>query len=288
MALLLKRLGRRIARELDNMRPKSIAWKAKCRKGTLQPIITPLGNKLKVRIWTQDVIGRNIYVHGCFEPEMYRFVSHFLKPGMVFIDAGTNLGQYTVLAAQQVGATGHVHSFEPNPRMFGELQFNVGLNNFQERCILNELALSDSCGMAKLSRYEQGKEVYGSLGTHKREGGEIVGYDEVEMTTLDAYIEERSLSHVDLIKMDIEGAELPALKGTRKLLSRPSPPTIAIEVADENTKGFGYKATDIWDYLESFRYEMFLIDRKGRTINKADKPADFIKAQNLVAKKIAA
>ena len=106
MISLIRRLGRRIAREIYRVHPRAIAWDKKCRKITTHPIITNLGDDLKIRIWTHDVIGRDIYIYGYFEPDMCLFVSNFLKSGMTFIDAGANLGQYTLLAGQKVGPGG--------------------------------------------------------------------------------------------------------------------------------------------------------------------------------------
>ncbi len=283
MTKLVRRLHGRIVREFDRLHPRAIAWNLKYRGVPARRIITLLGDSLKVRIWSHDIIARSIYVHRYFEPALCRFATNFLKPGMVFIDAGANLGQYTLLAAQRVGLGGAVHSFEPNLRMFGELKFNVQLNGLQDTCVLNQLALSDKPGVAMLSRYTLGKEVFGSLGDPKRYPSEIIGYDEVRVSTLDAYIAEKGISHVDLIKMDIEGAELPALRGGRELLSRPDSPALVIEIADENTSGFGYKGVEIWSHLESLSYRLYNVGRKGQIGERAVKPADFAKAQNLVA-----
>jgi len=220
-----------------------------------------------------------------FEPAECKLVMKFLKPGMVFFDVGANLGQYTLLAAQRVGIEGQVHSFEPSPRMFAELEFNVALNNFTDICVLNRVAVSDKPGTAKLSRYEPGKEVFGSLGSHTRKEGAIIGYYDIETITLDEYVVKTGISHIDLIKMDIEGAEFLALRGGERILSGTEAPAIILEMADINTVGFGYKATKIWDYLEMLGYRMYCIDKHGRISGLAKQPLDFSKAQNLMALK---
>jgi FkbM family methyltransferase len=237
-------------------------------------------------VYPNDIIGRAIYLNGMFEIAECRFVMSFLKPGMVFFDIGANLGQYTLLAAQQVGPTGKVHSFEPSDRMFKELTFNVTLNNFDDICRLNNLAISDTIGTARLSCRQAGAEVFGSLGDQDWvDGYPVTGYKDVQTFTLDEYMRQQDIEHVDLIKMDIEGAELPALRGGQQLLSEPQAPAIVLEMADVNTEGFGYKAMETWDYLLTMGYQMYRFDHDGRICGLADRPMDFTVSQNLVASK---
>jgi FkbM family methyltransferase len=258
-------------------------WRYIKKKSPNKAIITRLGKDLKVRIYAHDIIGKDIYIKGIFEKAECMFVTGFLKPGMTFFDIGANLGQYTLLGAKQVGSNGQVHSFEPSSRMFSELNFNVSLNGLSNVSHLNNVAVSDREGIARLSKYEAGGEVFGSLGNQNWAGKSIIGHEEVKTITLNGYIKEHNISHVDLIKIDIEGAELLALRGAQQLLSRADAPAIVLEMADITTDGFGYKALEIWDYLESFGYRMYCFNNKGDISGQAERPGDFVKAQNLVA-----
>jgi len=276
-----------VGRTLHGLHPRSIAWEIKHARGSVHPIITPLGwdGHLKVRIYSTDLVGKTIYQRRVMEPREVLLITRFLRPGMSFFDFGANFGQYTVLAAQRVGAAGSVHSFEPSSRMFQELSFNVALNKLEGRCTLNQVALSDTLGSAKLSRYETGAEVFGSLGTHHRRESSPIGFEEVATTTLDAYVAEHGIRRVDLIKMDIEGAELLALRGGEGLLRRPDAPAIVLEMADVNTVGFGYHAVDTWDFLESMGYQMFSFKNRRATLVRALRPRDFQAYQDLLAVK---
>jgi FkbM family methyltransferase len=250
-----------------------------------KPLIAALGADLKVRIYPKDVLGRYIYIDGVFERDCWNFVKRFLQPDMVVFDLGANFGQYTLLAARCVGEHGRVHSFEPSHRIFGELQFNVELNGLSERCTLNRLAVSDAAGVARLSRYEEGAEVYGSLGSHRRSEATVIGYEEVQTIRLDDYIAEKKIDHVDFIKMDIEGAELLALKGAERLL-RDHAPTILLEMADINTDGFGYKAVEIWDFLTALGYQIHDLSGNGSTPGRMERPLAFRGTSNVVAIKM--
>lgn len=285
MALSLYRRTRcLVGRTLYWLHPRVFMWRHICKQNPNEPMITRLANGLKVRIYPYDVDGKGIYVYGMSEKAEYRFITKFLKQGMVFFDIGANLGQYTLLGAQSVGSNGQVHSFEPSGRIFNELKFNVALNDLPDICVLNNVAVSDKEGTAKLSKYEEGAEVYGSLGNQDRASRSlIIGYEEVRTITLDGYIKEHNISRIDLVKMDIEGAELLALRGADELLRRPDAPTLVVEMADINTEGFGYKAMEIWDHLENFGYRMYYINKRGNLCGEARRPLNFVVPQNLVA-----
>jgi FkbM family methyltransferase len=265
--------------------PKALMWDYLRKYRPAEPLVTALGEDLKVRIYPKDVLGRYIYIDGVFERDCWNFVKGFLRPGMVVFDLGANLGQYTLLAARSVGEQGRVHSFEPSHRIFGELQFNVQLNGLSERCTLNRLAVSDVAGVARLSRYEEGAEVYGSLGTHQRSEAAIVGHEEVQTIRLDDYCETNGIDHIDFMKMDVEGAELLALRGAGELLARKNAPTILLEMGDLNTVGFGYKSTDLWGYLEHLGYRMYSLGTRGDSLQEAKQPPNFRSTLNLVASK---
>ena len=286
MPLIVSRAVRSLKRRVRyNLHPRAIVWRYWRKHCPNKPIITRLGKDLKVRVYPHDVIGERIYIDGVFEPDCWNFVGRFLKEGMVVFDLGANLGQYTLLAAKCVGRKGRVYSFEPSSRMFGELEFNVRLNGLLDVCVLNRAAVSDATGMARLSRYEEGAEVFGSIGSHKRKEASIIGYEEVRTITLDDYIKDTGINRVDFMKIDIEGAELLALRGARNLLSRSDSPAILLEVEDVNTSGFGYKAIEIWDYLRSLGYRMYSFERFRSRLEIVERPEESSLSRNLVAMK---
>ncbi len=266
--------------------PRALLWWYYQKRCPAKPLIASLRADLKVRIHPQDVIGRYIYIDGVFETIESEFVRSLLQSGMTVFDLGANIGQYTLLAARSVGPTGKVHSFEPSRRMFDELCFNVGLNDMSQICVLNHVAISDRRGHALLSRHAPGEEVFGSLAPpHRSMDRSVVGYEEVETTTLDEYVRENGISHVDFMKVDIEGAELLALQGARQLLSGRDGPTILVELADVTAQSFGHHALDLWDFLSDFGYRMYWPGAVERGLRAMERPCDFSVAANVVARK---
>ncbi|MBK8793865.1 MAG: FkbM family methyltransferase [Holophaga sp.] len=85
---------------------------------------------LKIQINRNAYLGSLLYWHGGHAQEESAYFKLFLKPGMVVVDAGANFGELTLIAAKQVGPTGHVYSFEPVPSIFQVLNRNIVANGF--------------------------------------------------------------------------------------------------------------------------------------------------------------
>src|SRR5205823_143519 len=90
--------------------------------------VARLANGMDIEIDALDTIGKHILKTGCYEHDTFHFLCRILRPGMVFLDIGANIGQYTLLASQRVGPVGDVHAFEPHPTLFDVLVRNVDRN----------------------------------------------------------------------------------------------------------------------------------------------------------------
>lgn len=222
----------------------------------------PLGG-LRIHVYPMDVLAKPIFM-GSFEPEVGRFLIAFLRPGMVCIDIGANIGVFTLLMAELVGFGGQLHAFEPGPSEFEQLKANVALNSLTN-VTLNPVAVCAENGDAKLTVCGEGWGAFNTLGQVSHPGVRAdVKRDilKVPTVTLDSYIRDHDINRIDLVKVDVEGAELMVLQGARALLDQAIAPTWAIEVADATTKGLGYPAKAICDYLSSYGYTLYCTDRK--------------------------
>ena len=155
----------------------------------------------------------NVGVAGVYEPHITSLFRKVLRPGMTVIDVGTNAGWFTLLSARRVGPAGKVFSFEPEPSNVAALRENVQLNGFQNVSVYN-VALFDSEGEMALS-LSPTASAWHSMVLH-------VGEDSIKVRTvcLDGVMRQANVDHVDLLKVDVEGAEPNVLLGARETLAR--------------------------------------------------------------------
>ena len=142
-----------------------------------------------------------------------------LKPGMVVVDVGANVGYFSLLAAELVGSSGKVYAFEPEPGNHGVLQKNIEINSLSNIQV-EEMAVSDNSGVADffLSELDSGSHsLFGDAARGIRESVQVT------TTTLDAFLEAEGWPNIDLVKIDVEGAEDLVFDGARNLLATEKP-----------------------------------------------------------------
>ncbi|MDN2578969.1 FkbM family methyltransferase [Aquibium sp. ELW1220] len=135
-----------------------------------------------------------------------------LNPGDTFVDAGANIGFYSVVAASQVAPSGSVIAIEMMKQTAELLRRNIELNNASSVSVV-ENALADRGGEALFASMPSGN--FGQASLQSSQGDE---HFEVLTNTLDAVLAD--VPYIKLLKMDLEGAELSALKGALKVLDR--------------------------------------------------------------------
>jgi len=159
-----------------------------------------------------------------------------------------------MIASVCVGDSGAVHSFEPHPAVFSRLHMTVKTGNFKN-VKLNKLLLSDRAERMSffLNPYGPSSSVSSSY-TPTSELVEI----KCDATTLDQYWRSQSESPIDLIKLDVEGYELPVLRGALDLL-KSYKPLLILEIA--NTEGreeaFGYTLDELLSLLSELGYTFY-------------------------------
>jgi FkbM family methyltransferase len=153
-----------------------------------------------------------------YEPQTVECFVRTLGPGHVFVDVGANHGYFTMLAAFLVGDTGRVVAFEPNPKVFRQLQVHAALNHVEARVSLLPLALAESPGEARLYLSQEDSNTgLSSLapGAEALALGSLSEADTiiVQLNTFDRWLASSGLDHVDLVKIDVEGSESRVLAG---------------------------------------------------------------------------
>src|SRR6266436_10400822 len=142
-----------------------------------------------------------------YEPEL-AYLERALSPGNTFVDVGANLGIYTLVASRIVGPSGRVIAFEPSVQSLPLLQKNIMLNSLTNVTAF-PVALSEKAGRVRL--YHAGSCPSGnSLGHHPSFPG---GFETVLAESLDDVLQRIPAGRVDVIKMDVQGAEELVLRG---------------------------------------------------------------------------
>lgn len=216
------------------------------------------------------VITPTISSTGMWEPaETAEFLQR-LKPGDTFVDAGANIGYYTVIGSRLVGRTGKVYAFEPEPKTFETLKKNVRLNGLTN-VVLEQKALSNQKGVIKLFINDENK------GDHRiyQPEGESRPSVEVEAVRLDEYCKGIG-RRIDVVKMDTQGADGLILEGMTGLLEgRTDGPTIFMEFWPYGLKGMGTDHAALVKMLQSYHYRFYDFNNSNVKVGltRAD-PAD--------------
>jgi len=250
-----------------------------------------LRTRNRVSLWApKGGAGALIYYQGATEPDTMEFFRRVLKPGMVFVDVGAHLGEYTVLAATILGRSGYVHAFEPRPDIFELLTRNIQLNHCRNVTV-RPFALWHENGWCEFEvTPEPSVSAIRSVAPIRR-GAKII---KVRAVTLDDYFARIPTCRPDLIKIDVEGAELHVLRGARSVLDRSAveAPKLIVEYEPPNQARFGYSFTDVFAFLAGLGYNLYGWQR-GRLVrvHKCGEDLVYVDASpvspsNLIAAKV--
>jgi FkbM family methyltransferase len=160
-----------------------------------------------------------------YEPRTTECLVQHLKSGSVFVDVGANHGYFTSLAAALVGATGRVVAFEPNPLVFEQLRTHVRLNAFESRVTAIQAALADvpdDDGRLFVSQVQSNSGLsslapaLSQLDSGSLSPAHVVP---VRIDTFDRWFQSSGIDRVDLVKIDVEGAQDRVAAGMVRTLS---------------------------------------------------------------------
>ena len=196
---------------------------------------------------------QRIMLAGCFERREYALVGILLQPGDVFIDGGANCGLYSCLAMSVIGR-GRVYAFEPDPRVFPQLQAQAEHN--QPGLHASQTALGGVPGTTDFYIPFEGDVEGWTKGLGRC--SPVDGWEKlvVAQTTIDAFVESLGLQRVTLAKLDLEGREVDALRGARLSLRRGLVESVIVEVAEEHR-------ADLVRELSQYEFPVIVDVRRG-------------------------
>lgn len=177
----------------------------------------PFGPNAGARLYTRPGASLRMYL-GLHDPQLVRAAARLLRPGDVVYDLGANVGYFTVLFARLVGPSGSVEAFELVPSTAGALARTIELN---ELAHVRVHALGVADREAEL-RLPVGAALSSSA-EQQIAAGDPRALEPCRVVPLDAYRERHSLPPPTLLKLDVEGSEVRALRGAEGTLSRHRP-----------------------------------------------------------------
>lgn len=221
-----------------------------------------------------------------YEPETTNLILSLLKPGMTFVDIGAHVGYYSLIASRKIGPVGKVFSFEPDPRNYALLTANISANNCTN-VIPVQKAIADYTGKGRLflATYSVSHSLY------KDNSIPISLAIEIDVVSLDDYFRQLDWPSVDVIKMDIEGAEIPALRGMRELSSRNPSLKLILEFKPRRILAAGHTVEEFFCVLTELGFtfiqdintgEWVLSPREERQLNIPSKSTNLFCFKALV------
>ena len=242
--------------------------------------VVPFANGTRL-IVTSGMTGAtgNIYC-GLHEFEEMAFTLHALRAGDLFLDIGANIGAFSILAASR-GAS--VLGFEPAPETFTRLLDNVHINRFESLIDCRNQALGSEEG--KL-RFTVQLDSINHVATPE-DKGEVI---EVPLVSLDSLALPLEGRHV-LLKIDVEGFELPVLRGATKLLQHPGVLAVIMEVNGSGTR-YGFSDEAVHEFMTALKFAPYRYTPFAREIRPASSDDEasgnviYIRNREVVAQRI--
>lgn len=167
-------------------------------------------------------LAPHLMMNGFWEPWITAAILERVRPGMVCVDVGANLGYFTMLLADLAGPSGAVLAFEPNPRLLELCKSSLSANGFRDRAVATGLAASDRDGQDVQLTFDLASPMNGTI-----TGGNHAGATTVRTVRLDTAC--ANLPRVDFFKIDVEGAEELVWDGMQGLLDKNPNATVVME-----------------------------------------------------------
>ena len=235
-------------------------------RGELPPVLVRTAEGFQLMVPPADAaVGAAIAASGRHEPHVTRAFAAELRPGQHVLDIGANIGWFTMLAAARVGVAGRVTAIEPNGGNARLIELGRRANGFENVVIL-QVAAARASGLLALYRTHSN----GSTGTIGSDAA-LLEADTVPAFRLDELL--AGAPPVDLIKIDVEGAEAAALEGLDAIIRRDRPPIVSEFAPNMMPGGSGRSGAEYLGWLGARGYGFAVIEADGRVTQAASPDA---------------
>lgn len=204
-----------------------------------------------------------VWSNGIYESDTTYLCKRIMKKGWTAIDLGADFGYYSLLFAKLVGPKGKVFAFEPSKEGFNHLTKNIAVSNFTNIIPLKK-AVGDKLGSEDLF-VRQGTPSFYNL--HPEKGKR--GMEKVESVRLDDFLKDYP-KPIDFIKMDIEGAEIKALRGMEGIFKKNHEIKLVVEVAPRLLDKIKILPENLLSQLRKYGFQLYLINGDGSICKMPD------------------
>ena len=229
----------------------------------------------RVRCDLSDSVQRSLFYTGTYEPKTTGLIREALRPGDTFLDVGANVGHYTLLAASVVGSKGRVHAVEASRATAERLEETVTRNELGGVVSVHLAAAADRRYEATVHAAE-GEHAIGMRNIRPEQDG--VAIERVEAWPLDDLLPD---VRPDVVKVDVEGSDLRALVGMRKLLESARPRLVIVESQDQLLASFGDSAAGIDGFMSELGYRGEPVAEPWHAPSVAYRPAELARLFDL-------
>ncbi|HET7694600.1 MAG TPA: FkbM family methyltransferase [Vicinamibacterales bacterium] len=217
-----------------------------------------------------DALSREVCFTGIYEPPIARVFQRHVPRGGTVVDAGANWGYFTLIAAAAAGGAGRVIALEPDPRHFAALERNLSLNGFTQVRAMRAAAASGD-GTLMFAGYDDGEANRGVSRLVPRADAAAANQFAVRATTVDAVT--GTASTVDLVKIDVEGAEDLVLQGMQAGLASRRYRAVLLELHPSLLRERGVDPESCLRRLQQAGYRGWSIDPSPAAYRAAIDPA---------------
>ncbi len=214
------------------------------------PAVVELVPGRKIICYPDSSSGGLIIYKRLFDYEEMMFLQKHLNSTSTFIDVGVNIGDYSLIASSIIRKN-TIHSFEPFKSVLKRFQENIQLNSIRN-IKTHEMVVSNTDGYEYFDS-EPESEVNHIAYVNSAKSIKI------QSITLDTFAKNNNISQIDILKIDVEGAEMKVLLGAKKLLAKGKIKIILLEL-NRNNQSFGSTNKEIASYLKKHKYSLFTLD----------------------------
>ena len=221
---------------------------------------TCFGARMTVRF--PDTIQSYVYFFGVWEPAITAYLRSALQPGDTVIDIGANVGYDTLLASHCVGPTGIVYAIEASPSVYALLNRNLALNDAGNVVALNAAVCAEAGPVAVFLHDDSNLGGTTIIPAVAERRGAVVEAS-VRGMPLPSLVPEAAIIAARMIKIDVEGAEWPVVRGFASLLPLLSPRTeLLIEVSAEALRDHGTTTEALISLFRAAGFAPFVIGNR--------------------------